>query len=93
MAALPTSLCQYSAITASRVRTSRALLENERHAGTAGAGASAGTQLTLFEKQSDAAEGEVLAELRGLDALATTPLDALALLARLSERLRGRGVT
>ena len=54
---------------------------------------SAGTQLTLFEKQSDPAESEVLAELRSLDALATTPLDALALLARLSERLRGGGAT
>jgi hypothetical protein len=55
--------------------------------------AGAGTQLTLFEPRRDAAEGEVLAELRSLDALATTPLDALALLARLSERLRGGGAT
>jgi len=76
-----------------RAREVLAELERERHAGASGTGAGAVTQLTLFEKQGDAAEDEVLAELRGLDALATTPLDALALLARLSERLRGRGVT
>ena len=76
-----------------RAREVLAELESERHAGASFAPAGASTQLTLFEKKSDAAEGEVLAELRSLDALATTPLDALALLARLSERLRGRGVT
>jgi DNA mismatch repair protein MutS len=76
-----------------RAREVLAELESERHAGASSASVGTSTQLTLFEKQSDGAEGEVLAELRSLDALATTPLDALALLARLSERLRGRGVT
>jgi DNA mismatch repair protein MutS len=76
-----------------RAREVLAELESERHAGATGAGAAANTQLTLFEPRHDAAEGEVLAELRGLDALATTPLEALALLARLSERLRGGGAS
>jgi DNA mismatch repair protein MutS len=59
-------------------------LESERHAGERGRAA----QLTLFEPRADAGEQEALAALRGLDPLATTPLDALALLARLHERLR-----
>jgi len=62
-------------------------LESERHAGERGRTA----QLTLFEPRADAAEQEALAALRALDPLATTPLDALALLARLHERLREGG--
>ena len=42
--------------------------------------------------RADAGEQEALAALRGLDPLATTPLDALALLARLHERLRAGDV-
>jgi DNA mismatch repair protein MutS len=68
-----------------RAREVLAELESERHAGERGRAA----QLTLFEPRRDAAEEEVLAALRGVDALSTTPLDALALLARFAERLRG----
>jgi DNA mismatch repair protein MutS len=60
-------------------------LESERHAGERAHAA----QLTLFEPRADAGEQEALAALRGIDPLATTPLAALALLARLHERLRG----
>jgi DNA mismatch repair protein MutS len=76
-----------------RAREVLSELESERHAGSGGASSGASTQLTLFEPRRAAAEGEVLAELRGLDVLGTTPLDALGLLARLSERLRGEGST
>jgi DNA mismatch repair protein MutS len=72
-----------------RAREVLAELESERQAGERGRTA----QLTLFEPRADAREQEVLAALRAVDPLATTPLDALALLARLSERLRGGGGT
>ncbi len=73
-----------------RAREVLAELESERHAGERGPGAAA--QLTLFEpRRSDAAASEVLDALREVDALATTPLAALALLARLAERLRTGG--
>jgi DNA mismatch repair protein MutS len=67
-------------------------LESERHAGERARAAQltlGGAQLTLFEPRADAGEQEALAALRGIDPLATTPLAALALLARLHERLRG----
>jgi DNA mismatch repair protein MutS len=72
-----------------RAREVLAELESERNAVERGRAA----QLMLFEPRADAAEREVLAALRALDPLATTPLDALALLARLHERLRGGGAT
>jgi DNA mismatch repair protein MutS len=81
-----------------RAREVLAELESERNAVERGRAA----QLTLFEPRAepgvpalraDAGEVEVLAALRALDPLATTPLDALALLARLHERLRGGGAT
>jgi DNA mismatch repair protein MutS len=77
------------AVVIARAREVLAELESERHPASRGGAA----QLTLFEPRRDAAEEEVLAGLRGIDANATTPLDALALLARFSERLRGGGST
>ncbi len=75
-----------------RAREVLAELESERHAGERNAAGLANAQLTLFEpRRKDAAESEALDALRGVDALATTPLEALALLARLSERLRTGG--
>jgi DNA mismatch repair protein MutS len=72
-----------------RAREVLAELESERNAMERGRAA----QLTLFEPRTDPGEAEVLAALRALDPLATTPLDALALLARLHERLRGGGAS
>jgi DNA mismatch repair protein MutS len=48
-------------------------------------------QLALFEAPGARAEREVLEELGGVDPERTTPLQALALLARLRARLRGEG--
>jgi DNA mismatch repair protein MutS len=50
-------------------------------------------QLDLFAPARDPAEAEVLAALRESDPLRTTPLEALALLARLRARLAGEGET
>jgi DNA mismatch repair protein MutS len=72
-----------------RAREVLAELESERSAGERARDA----QLTLFEPRADAGEQEALAALRAVDADATTPLEALALLARLSERLRGGGAS
>jgi DNA mismatch repair protein MutS len=71
-----------------RAREVLAELESERNAGERARAA----QLTLFEPQrADAAEREALAALRAVDPDATTPREALALLAELSQRLRGGG--
>jgi DNA mismatch repair protein MutS len=52
-------------------------------------------QLLLFASGSlrSAAEAEVLEELRALDLDSTTPLNALTILSRLFDRLRGQGTT
>ena len=71
-----------------RAREVLAGLEAERHGHERGR-APARAQLGLFEAPRDPAEDEALAALRALDPLRTTPLDALALLARLHERLSG----
>jgi DNA mismatch repair ATPase MutS len=73
-----------------RAREVLAELESERSAGERARAA----QLTLFEPQrASPAEQEALAALRGVDPDATTPREALALLARLAERLRGGGAS
>jgi DNA mismatch repair protein MutS len=74
-----------------RARELLAELEAERHPHERAGPPAPGEQLGLFAPPRDAGEAEVLAALRAVDPLATTPLDALALLARLVERLRGAG--
>ncbi|MEN8159879.1 MAG: DNA mismatch repair protein MutS, partial [Myxococcota bacterium] len=87
-------VAELAGLPASVITRARAVLtelEAERHAHTsaepvAGAGA-ARSQLDLFTERRAPAEDEALAALREIDPLRTTPLDALALLTRLRERL------
>jgi DNA mismatch repair ATPase MutS len=74
-----------------RARAVLGELEAERHAHERGAKGGERTQLDLFAPVRDPAEAEVIAALRESEPLRTTPLDALALLARLHARLEGEG--
>jgi DNA mismatch repair protein MutS len=74
-----------------RARAVLAELEAERHPSEAAEAGAKRPQLDLFAPQPDPAEAEALEALRALDPLRTTPLDALALLTRLQDRLAGSG--
>jgi DNA mismatch repair protein MutS len=74
-----------------RAREVLAELEAERSAHERKSSAVPRAQLDLFAPERDPAEREVIERIRASDPVRTTPLEALALLAELRERLGGEG--
>jgi DNA mismatch repair protein MutS len=74
-----------------RAREVLAELEAERSAHERKSSAAPRAQLDLFAPERDPAEREVIERIRASDPVRTTPLEALALLAELRERLGGEG--
>jgi DNA mismatch repair protein MutS len=83
-------VAELAGLPASVIARARAVLgelEAERHAHAGADTEAARSQLDLFAERRAPGEEEALAALREADPLSTTPLDALALLTRLHERL------